>query len=238
MCILPDRATEFPSHQFHSSTGTPSCMRMLVKTVLSACTGLNSLGPQMVPRKSQELQFPSHSTTEGPTSSDIARDPQGSLCHPVLLAASPGFLPLCCSALYPPTACCPSSQPPPSSQLSSCLALAGQLPLGAQLGPLVPLQLIPLLCSSTCSPLSPSFCSRNIAGSLLLQDFCSSWDRSFQDLCWLAGVFSSSDPGVAARRGLLWSRPSTRGPSPCPGAPVPLKPQPLLWPSPYVSLSD
>ena len=65
--------------------------------------------------------------------------------------------------------------PQPLPSLSSCLALAGQLPSGAQLGLghhsnsflslLINLQ-----------PLEPSFCSKNVAGSLLLQDFCSSWD--------------------------------------------------------------
>lgn len=124
----------------------------------------------------------------------IPRDPYATLCSLLPHLASCLY---CCSALYPPTACFATAcSQPPSSQLSSCLALAGQLPLGARLGLghhsnsflslLINLQ-----------PLEPSFCSRSIAGSLLLQDFCSSWDTSLQDLCWLAGVFSSSDPSIA-----------------------------------------
>ena len=122
--------------------------------------------------KSQGLQFPSHSTTEGPASTD---NPWG----------SPGILmPSCalCCLTWPsaPTAALLSTHPlpvlpQPLPSLSSCLALAGQLPSGAQLGLghhsnsflslLINLQ-----------PLEPSFCSKNVAGSLLLQDFCSSWD--------------------------------------------------------------
>lgn len=169
VCILPDRAHRVPK-PLYSSARTQLHDDAVVKTVLSACTGLNSLGPQMGTSLRDSSSLPLHYRR-----SSFHRYSMG----------IPGILmPSCalCCLTWPsaPTAALLSTHPlpvlpQPLPSLSSCLALAGQLSSGARLGLghhsnsflslLINLQ-----------PLEPSFCSKNVAGSLLLQDFCSSWD--------------------------------------------------------------
>lgn len=152
--ILPDRAHRVPKPPISQlSQDTQLHEDAVVKTVLSACTGLDILGPQMVhtslrnsssrPTQLQKVQPPQ--TLHG--------DPQGSLCHPVLLAASPGLLPLLllCSL---PTHClfCHSLLP---ASLKPALLMPGTgraAALGCTARPWPPLQLIPLLAHQPAAP--------------------------------------------------------------------------------------
>lgn len=93
---------------------------------------------------------PSHSTTEGPASADIPWGSPGSLCHPVLFAASPGLLPLLLLCFLPTHCLFCHSLFPASPRAwhwqGSCPQVHG-LALAT-----TPTHSSP--CSSTCSPLS------------------------------------------------------------------------------------
>ena len=91
----------------------------VVKTVLSACTGLNSLGPQM---GTSLRDSSSHSTqlqkVQPPQTLQGSTGAVDVLSYAILCSLLPhlAFCPYCCSALYPPTACFATaySQPPSS----------------------------------------------------------------------------------------------------------------------------
>ena len=155
LCILPDPQS---SQATHLQPGHPAAW---------GCCGQNCVVSMHWPQqpgstnghKSQGLQFPFHSTTEGAASPDSSGIHRGCwcafLCHPVLLAAPPGLLPLL--LLCPlPTHClfCHSLLP---ASLKLTLLMPGTDRAAAfrytawRWPPLLPHS---SPCSSTCSPLS------------------------------------------------------------------------------------